>query len=404
MAINVGEYLGQKYDILRQQATDEGQLKRAQASLVSSQAATNPAEAAAREAAGYGAAAQSQGAGAYSRALAAAEPGLASSEIGLRGAQTEEGQATAGLTRTQNQNIGSQVPQYLLDLFGKRSSGSGIDLPTLNNFSKGTDNVKGPAPKAGAKTTDTTPAMLTPGEAVLNKAATEHLGRDTIDVLNAIGNIKLGQTDVAQQPAGPPTHADIHGAGGIPGYAQGSSSTGQIDPIAGQGGTWGPSGDTPAPSGNTGLRSSLGLGVPRPAPAPKPIGYESGTSMVPGYSDGTSDVGDGSGGNQNYHNDTIMKARGQSSSPSMGDQNVREGDTTSSPKTQTGGATGYAKGTSKVPAKGGGKPAAKGGKGITPELIQAIMSLGKGGGGLIPPGQGAPMPMPMPQVAPGPQQ
>ena len=59
----------------------------------------------------------------------------------------------------------------------------------------------------------------------------------------------------------------------------------------------------------------------------------------------------------------------------------------------------YAKGAAKVPGKA--KAASKGASKITPEMLQQIMALSKGGGGMIPPGQGAPMPMAMPQVAPG---
>lgn len=398
--VDVNAYLSTKYDILRQAGNSEEQLRNAQAGLIRSQTETNPGEAAAREAQGFGAGAAGQGQGQYYSALGAEQPQLAASEVGLRGGQTNEANATAAGTRAQTNFLGSGISPELLKLIQGRLGQGGL--------SEGTSEVDGPAPKKGAATTDTTPAMLTPGEAVLNVGAAEHLGRETIDVLNAIGNIKMGvipdvgqgnQKTTANTDADPgkadtpPGHSGVH-PGGIPGYmlgtpnAQPTATFGQmapvstpkpIDPIAGQGGTWVSQGA----GGNNSIRAAAGIpGVAR--------GFAEGTSSVPDTS---------------YHNDTIMQARGGSSSPSMGDQGVREGDTTSSPKTQKGGTTGYAKGTSDVPgySKGTSKAGGKGKAGaskVTPEMLQQIMALGKGGGGLIPPGQGAPMPMSMPQVAP----
>lgn len=395
------DLIDRKYQILGETADSEKKLRDAQAGLVQSQTATNPAEAAAREAAGYGSAAQGQGLGGYYSALGASQSSLAASEVQLRGAQTGQAQQETSASRSLDQTAPSSI-------LNQRLQNSG-----LNSFSKGTDKVPGKAPKTG--NTDTTPAMLTPGEAVLNVGAAEHLGRDTIDVLNAIGNIKMMSNSAGvSQPAGPATKADVHGAGGIPGYATGTSG---IDPMPGQDGTWGPSGDAqPAPGSNAGIRGSVGLpGVPRPAPKP---GY---------FAEGTSDVGG--------HNDVINRARSPFSmedfQSAIGDQQSRnEYDDKSQNKSQGptplnqsnmnfakkngektlwNGPEGdrktqaYAKGTSKVPGKGAEKGPAKGASKITPEMLQAIMHLGKGGGGLIPPGQGSPMPgsMPMPQVAPG---
>lgn len=407
---DVAAYLGTKYDILRQQANSDETLKRAQAALTTSQAETNPQEAAAREAQGYGAASQGKGFGAYYSALAETQPSLAASEVGLRGAQGDEASATAAGTRAQTNFLGSGISPELLKLIQGRLGQGGL--------SKGTSEVDGPAPEKGAATTDTTPAMLTPGEAVLNVGAAEHLGRGTIDVLNAIGQLKMGSSGNATATKGPVTKADKAGAGGIPGYSDGYSDvpgyalgtpnvqnpvtfgTGgasapsqpkPIDPIAGNGGTWVSQGA----GGNNSIRQATGMkGVER-------LGFADGTSQVPSppqtltlsdgkpsslsmpqpispadaagrkrqlnYAEGTSAVPDTS-----YHNDTVMKARGSA-------------------------VAGYAKGTSKVPAKGGKPGKDKGGE-VTPEMIAKIVSLGKGGGGLTPPGQGSPMPMNMPQL------
>lgn len=59
---------------------------------------------------------------------------------------------------------------------------------------KGTAQVAG----KGSGKVDTVPAMLAPGEAVLNKGAAEHMGRDNIKSLNAVGLLKMGM------PAGKP--------------------------------------------------------------------------------------------------------------------------------------------------------------------------------------------------------
>ena len=385
------DLIERKYQILGEQADSEKKLRESQAALTSSQAATNPAEAAAREAAGYGQAAQGTGFGAYYSALGATQPGLATSEIGLRGAQANEANATA--TNINAAGFPSQNQQLLRQ---RAASGFGT-----NNFAKGTDKVPGKTPKTG--NTDTTPAMLTPGEAVLNVGAAEHLGRDTIDVLNAIGNIKMMSNGAgASESAGPAAKVDAHGAGGIPGYALGSpdilsgmSGGPRVGNMPGNptGGTWGPTPDAqPAPGSNTGIRNAVGMpGKPRPAPGGIP-GYADGMSDVPGYADGTSQV----------MAMTHMDAARNSKAGEVG-RNRKASVKADKPTGSDAGeesTRGYAKGTSKVPGKGSKGPP-KGASKITPEMLQAIMSLGKGGGGLIPPGQGAPMPMAMPQVAPG---
>ena len=56
-------------------------------------------------------------------------------------------------------------------------------------------------PGQGSGKVDTVPAMLAPGEAVLNKGAAEHVGRGKIAKLNKIGLKKMGV------PAGTPSKA-----------------------------------------------------------------------------------------------------------------------------------------------------------------------------------------------------
>jgi hypothetical protein len=59
----------------------------------------------------------------------------------------------------------------------------------------------GVVPGAGSGKTDTVPAVLAPGEAVLNQAAADHLGRNTIEVLNALGRHQMGMAGT--EPASP---------------------------------------------------------------------------------------------------------------------------------------------------------------------------------------------------------
>lgn len=63
---------------------------------------------------------------------------------------------------------------------------------TPTGFKKGTAKVPG----KGDGTKDTVPAKLAPGEAVLNKAAAEHMGRGLIGALNQMGAEKMGLVPV----------------------------------------------------------------------------------------------------------------------------------------------------------------------------------------------------------------
>ncbi len=409
------DLINRKYQIQQQTATSEANLRSAQAEQARGATALAPGEAAAREAQAYGTAGAETGLGGYYSALGGAATSRVPSEIGLAGAQAAQARGQAGESAARIAPI-TGLPN-LLGAGGIPTASGGSTSPlSINpedhamgtsriNAMNGKTNVPGKMPPQG-QNTDVTPANLTPGEAVLNRGAAEHLGRDVIDVLNAIGNIKMQGDNGAVSTNGPVTKAPTDSEngvkgycmGGVPGYASGSSGTGTvgggqgsgIDPIAGQGGTWGsePKFDP---------RAAAGIpGVPRPAPRPIPLA--DGMSDIPepgaavGYADGTSDV------MARTHADAARNAGAGGEVGNDRKAAVKSGKPTDSNKGEES-TKGYAKGTAKVPGKGAKKPPQAGASKITPEMLQQLMALSKGGGGMIPPGQGAPMPMPMPQVA-----
>jgi hypothetical protein len=75
--------------------------------------------------------------------------------------------------------------------------------PITTAYNAGVNLFTGPAgargmirvPGKGDGSTDTYKTKLAPGEAVLNKGAAEHIGRDTIAVLNTIGRAKMGMVN-----------------------------------------------------------------------------------------------------------------------------------------------------------------------------------------------------------------
>jgi hypothetical protein len=143
------------------------------------------------------------------------------------------------------------------------------------------------APGDGSQ--DTVNANLANGEAVLNNGATEMLGRQLVDVFNAIGAIKMAQAGAAPQQAdGSPAQPQMQPGAGMPkskGFAGGTSNTGQ----PGYGGSYDAyvqslqSQSTPKPTANTvasDMRAKLtGVATPRVV---TPDGYAGGTSMVGG--------------------------------------------------------------------------------------------------------------------------
>ncbi len=438
------DLINRKYQIQQQTATSEANLRAAQAEQARSAAATNPAEAAAREAQAYGTAGAERGFGGYYTALGGAATARVPSEVGLAGAQAEQARAEAEAARSRAAAIPiSGLPNLIGSGFGGAPKAPDSSLLNDNpenhamgtsriNAMSGKTSVPGKMPPKG-QNTDVTPANLTPGEAVLNRGAAEHLGRDVIDVLNAIGNIKMQGDQGASQTNGPVTKAPTdsengvkgYSMGGVPGYADGMSdsrnpprgdtdgmsyATGSsnidpkssgIDAMPGQGGYWGPTGDAlpqPAPPAST-----------QPKPQPSVMGgvtFGKRVGGVPGYADGMSDVPEPGAavgmadGASRVMAATHADAARNSQAGEVGNDrkaSVKAG----VPKSSNAGeesTKGYAKGTSKVPGKGAKKPPQAGASKITPEMLQQLMALSKGGGGMIPPGQGASMPMPMPQV------
>lgn len=260
--------IARKYSILQQQANAQTLEAQARAQQMGVQSELMPEEAAARNVALRGQGAASNAMAGYTAADTAWLPAQRQSAIDLQAAQS-------GLTNTQSANVrrewapvgtteatlgltgrgfgglsGSDAPGILQrlssapinlnpvtsDLGGYRTPGMqmpsnvfvrgglgplGVDAfgqqkQPENKFKTGTSRVPG----KGAPTKDTVPAKLAPGEAVLNAAAAEHLGRENIDRLNAAGAIAMGiqpQIDAAQK-------AQQGQQGQTPGFKAGTSN------------------------------------------------------------------------------------------------------------------------------------------------------------------------------------
>lgn len=99
----------------------------------------------------------------------------------------------------------------------RNNGATGAQPGGSTGFAKGTAKVPG----KGSGKTDTVPTMLAPGEAVLNKAAADHLGRDTIDLLNAAGAQAMG---LDQQPNQPQAVSTAQGKGPTQHFAKGTSN------------------------------------------------------------------------------------------------------------------------------------------------------------------------------------
>lgn len=113
-------------------------------------------------------------------APAAAGAGLTPTTGGLGGStMTRLGNSTAGVIGSTDFAAGPLTADQQ-----KRMDA----LPAIQGYAKGTSKVPG----KGSGKVDTVPAMLAPGEAVLNRGAAEHIGRHTIDALNAVGQAKMG--------------------------------------------------------------------------------------------------------------------------------------------------------------------------------------------------------------------
>lgn len=348
--VDISGLLDRKYAIQQQQATAATTSANATANLENTNAALAPGDAAARQLQERGSASASFGQGDYERALATSEPGKAF-------AQNQLSNSTTALNQYQLAPAAGGVLQQLLQRLH-----AGQQPQPVQGFNKGTTDVMeysdgtNKVPGQGDGTVDKVPSMLAPGEAVLNRAAAEHLGRHTIGLLNALGEQKMGMSPAGQDPTA---------AGGVPGYATGSSGVG-IDPVPGQGGTWGPSGDATGASGNTALRAGLGMGVPRPGPTTPVKAFSHGTEKVEGGAPPAKGAEPGKG-----------KVAAKGKEPPKG-----------APKPGKGG-----------PAMGaGGAPMPPTGEAPHPAVLAAVAHLMSqqppGGGGLPAPGPGLNMPMP----------
>lgn len=226
--------LAQKYAILardaetrRIEAQDLGQLRRAQANAT-------PVDSAASAAAAY--------ANAYRNTQEGGQAaGLAKSDIDYRGALTKRESSPFApvssdarvnhyrslghfddphsvLDNGQQGDISAPAPA--LTIAPEQPTGAGDDPSYARRprpavtfsepaYSHGTSHVPG----HGDGTVDTVPAMLAPGEAVLNKGAAEHMGRGMIAALNKLGLSKMAN--------GAPTPAKGMCKGGMASYALG---------------------------------------------------------------------------------------------------------------------------------------------------------------------------------------
>jgi len=378
------------------------------------QAAQTTAQAAAQEAAArsgyYGALTKAEPMEAEARAREAAARG------GLYGAQAEE---SRGLLPYRERELG--VGDQFVD-----TSGLGLKKGTSMVGAENDKTGKNRVPGKGDGKTDTQPAMLAPGEAVLNKAAEEHLGRDTIALLNAIGahKMNLDASGISGQSApqpdmgqGSPGSANPSGA---PGYQFGTKNVQRTD--------WGPpvpiAAPAPAGPGPGQMQTTGNWG--------KPVGQNQDLrarliQKPQEFAAGTEDVG---GSQTGYAKGTTQVSKQK---PNMGDVRDRSqvpqpGPMYSSPASfaEGGIVLGLAGGTKSVPDPGSdvqdrwntglpmfaaGSPDVSGGDGrgsLTPHILAALMAIGGGGGapgmgmaggGMPPPGAMQPMPMPMPQVA-----
>lgn len=400
---DISGLLARKYDILQQNADAQNRLSWAQSGLIGAQTQTEPMEAAARATAARGAGAAGFGQAALSQANALQVPGLAQSEIGERTAQAQDlaahswlqhiqGTGDPNLTGGANQRWfgddgygyqpNSAQPGGGYQVPGRAQAGSnnvigGAQSPGYSTTTNGTSAIRSfdqPVPDQGQGTrfsfdtgtsqvpgdgspkVDSVSAKLAPGEAVLNAAAAEHLGRSTIDFLNAIGAHKMGLTvgkdsgeapDKSQPAKGSKNDSGVevsNQTGDPPGYAWGTPNVG-APPAPGQtvtSGTWTP--QVPFdPRAATGI-----TGVPRPQTPAKPQAYAKGTSNV-------------------------SKTSSQKSA----------------------GAKSKAKSSASAGGSGQASPTLP-----PPSVMQALLAMGGSGGGMPP--QGAPpMPMPMPQVMRG---
>lgn len=187
-----------------------------------------------------------------------------------------------------------QLPQPPLDpaqLPGGASGGMGTV-----GFAKGTDAVPDQQElQASPETngaTDTVPALLTPGEAVLNKAAAEHVGRGLIQHLNNLGLTKMA--------GGQPTSRDVSGGTS----KETSREPSKRAPTAKDAGK-----TASAPKSSDGLSGKSGNGkAPTASRAPDSQRSKDAKGMPRKYAGGTDDITAYNAGNQDRADDAGSRA------------------------------------------------------------------------------------------------
>lgn len=207
---------------------------------------------------------------AATRASQSASAGLTGAQTGLVGSQAAnfglDAAATRGLqgaqgaqdlsnAATTNQNL--QDRQGLTQ-FDAKGSGK---VPTLAEAKE--NAIQGKAPKPAAS--DTVPAMLTPGEAVLNKGAAEHYGSDVIDHMNKMGLMRMAaQSEVAKATG----QSDPHAMPVVKSKAERAAA--KKAPPVGPGGSKQPAGGAPqkAPGGGAVPGFAKGTGMVLPSYTP----------------------------------------------------------------------------------------------------------------------------------------
>lgn len=214
-------------------------------------------------------------------------------------------------------------------------------------------------PGKGDGKTDTQPAMLAPGEAVLNRGAAEHLGRDTISLLNAIGARRMGLTIGDDSDTSTPNKGENAGVenqtGAPPGYNYGTPYTGG-SPGPGQtvtNGSWDPADAAAQARANSAPPPPM-----QPEPAPS-FGKRLVPPKVPAMAKGSSNVSEEKGTKS-------MKA------PAKGEAK--------------------SKGKSKPAMSEHARAHTPDGSTLPPGILQALLSMGQQGGGAPPMAGGMPPP------------
>lgn len=434
-----GDMLAQKYNIMQQQANTQELGTTAEANLTNTRAGLLPGQTAAEIGLTQ---AQTKNVGAQAGEVAA----NAASARGLQSAEAAQGYAGAAHTEAGIPLLGAQTQLTGAQTLGEAQLNSPAPAAGLYNYlyrrkaaygysapQGGGYNISGGVARSvvdqpvqghaegtamihgkGDGTVDTVPSMLAPGEAVLNKGAAEHIGRPAIELLNAIGTVKMAHAmgDASPETANPGDNdKSLHSNSESMHYANGSSGVGGVTETQGRGdggfggvsghGGLGMTSGKGSPEGKTGTVDDVSFGNADAAYNGSSNTYErNGGGKMPAqhFANGGS-VGDASGGGvpplQPGLNDSYdqyvnsLQAQIKPPSPTQTALGLRKK------------MTGYATGTSNVPAPGaapGGGPGVASAAAVPPHLLQALMA---GAGGA--PGAGMPTPMKKPGAgkAPG---